>query len=620
MTELRETALAWAKAGHRVFPCLPGTKVPATPNGFKDASADPAVVTHWWTDNPNYNVAMCPDHNGWAVIDPEAEAGENWSEGRPVPETYTVRTPRGGRHLYFEGSCPSSIRKLFKGQPIDTRGVGGYVLIPPSIVDGKPYTVEKEIDLAPLPAWVNERLATTSKKVEVTRIVTEDQPQNVFRAIDYLKSLPEYMEGEGSDDGAFKAACVLKDFGISPERATELMMDHFRCNVKDREWVATKVANVFNHGQNDPGAHAIAPAVETFASYTEKHADAPPERSRYYFEDDNEMDHAPEQVALLPELLFENSIALIVARKGSFKTFLAMDMALAIATGKETMGIQPTSIGPTFYGGHEGLHLIKRLHRKAWKLARGVEGQTGFYAAPGPTISSPQGCVEFLEQIRTRSAGRRPRLIVLDTYSMCMAGMSENDPKDVTTFIEFCKMLIREFPGVCVLVLAHFGKDESKGTRGSNALEAGVDTVIDVNREGNSRMVTLKVRNHRGAAERELPWTMEGKVVGKSLVFEPVSASEVQAKKRDEAPVNREKVHTALKALRAYGEEKSVTSDVLAQEIIGTDDGLSVEEREPHIRKMASALRSLSARVLAGYCVRHPKTGNIIWFLPKLEA
>lgn len=134
--------------------------------------------------------------------------------------------------------------------------------------------------VAALAQGLTERLSSTSKKVEVTHAVTEDQPQNIFRATDYLKSLPEVREGAGSDDAAYEAACVLKDFGISPGRCVSLMLDHFKCNVKDDWWVAAKVASAYQNGQNDPGAHAIAPAVETFASYAEKHSKDQPTEAR----------------------------------------------------------------------------------------------------------------------------------------------------------------------------------------------------------------------------------------------------------------------------------------------------------------------------------------------------
>ena len=51
-------ALAYAKAGWRVFPCIPGEKVPATSHGVKDATTDPAQIRAWWARNPGRNVAI----------------------------------------------------------------------------------------------------------------------------------------------------------------------------------------------------------------------------------------------------------------------------------------------------------------------------------------------------------------------------------------------------------------------------------------------------------------------------------------------------------------------------------------------------------------------------------
>jgi hypothetical protein len=51
-----DVALAFAARGCRVFPCIPrgtGRKRPLTPNGFHDASIDPAVIAGWWRRWPD---------------------------------------------------------------------------------------------------------------------------------------------------------------------------------------------------------------------------------------------------------------------------------------------------------------------------------------------------------------------------------------------------------------------------------------------------------------------------------------------------------------------------------------------------------------------------------------
>ena len=51
----------------------------------------------------------------------------------------TVLTPRGGMHLYFKHVDGLGCTAGTLGPGIDTRGDGGYVLLPPSVVEGRGY-------------------------------------------------------------------------------------------------------------------------------------------------------------------------------------------------------------------------------------------------------------------------------------------------------------------------------------------------------------------------------------------------------------------------------------------------------------------------------------------------
>ena len=51
-------ALAYASLGWKVFPCKPKSKVPATKNGFHDASSEALIINAWWLNTPDANVAL----------------------------------------------------------------------------------------------------------------------------------------------------------------------------------------------------------------------------------------------------------------------------------------------------------------------------------------------------------------------------------------------------------------------------------------------------------------------------------------------------------------------------------------------------------------------------------
>jgi hypothetical protein len=136
-------ALHWAKHGLPVFPCRANSKAPATPNGFKNATTDRDQIDEWWSENPQYNPASCPDDSGHFVVDVDPRNGGDLSlldlelKNGGLPQTFTVKTPSGGQHFWFKGSAKSSTSRIAPG--IDIKGRGGYVLLPGATINGVPY-------------------------------------------------------------------------------------------------------------------------------------------------------------------------------------------------------------------------------------------------------------------------------------------------------------------------------------------------------------------------------------------------------------------------------------------------------------------------------------------------
>jgi hypothetical protein len=140
-------ALAYARHGWPVFPCQPGSKIPATRHGFRDASAEPGQITRWFADHPDRNLAIATGAPGPDVLDVDVHVG---GDGFAALDTLTraglvhgasvlVSTPGGGVHLYFAGSAQRTSR--LTGRHLDFRAAGGYVLAPPSRIGTRPYVV-----------------------------------------------------------------------------------------------------------------------------------------------------------------------------------------------------------------------------------------------------------------------------------------------------------------------------------------------------------------------------------------------------------------------------------------------------------------------------------------------
>jgi putative DNA primase/helicase len=147
-------------AKKHLHPCKERGKTPLTPRGCKDASNDPAVIEAWKLQYPNCNWGLATGTiSGVFVLDVdikhiEGKYGDISLEelertyGK-LPETATVLTGGGGKHLYFkmpEGvEIPCSAGKL--GSNLDIRSCGGYVIFPESTHEnGRTYEWEDGLD------------------------------------------------------------------------------------------------------------------------------------------------------------------------------------------------------------------------------------------------------------------------------------------------------------------------------------------------------------------------------------------------------------------------------------------------------------------------------------------
>ncbi len=141
---LSEAAHAYARAGIAVFPCMPGGKRPLTVHGFKNATTTVRQIDAWWAAHPEANIGIATGDR-FDVLDIDVHTtGSGYPTLTALQRTglthrwaAAVRTPSGGLHLYYptlpDRPQPSWTRAAAH---VDFRGVGGYVIAPPSQVAG----------------------------------------------------------------------------------------------------------------------------------------------------------------------------------------------------------------------------------------------------------------------------------------------------------------------------------------------------------------------------------------------------------------------------------------------------------------------------------------------------
>ena len=159
LSPLGQAALKYAHNGWAVFPCKPEGKQPITTKGFYEATTDTDQIVKWWTRNPDANIGFATGH-GVYVLDVDGDSGQELLtclelEHGALPTTREAVTGKG-RHLYF--SCEEKLSNSasgYLGASLDTRGDGGYVILPPSIHEnGRAYEWINDCEPAPIPEWL----------------------------------------------------------------------------------------------------------------------------------------------------------------------------------------------------------------------------------------------------------------------------------------------------------------------------------------------------------------------------------------------------------------------------------------------------------------------------------
>lgn len=177
------------------FPCKGNSKTPATRSGFKDAQFGQDVTAML---KAGYNTAMACEKSGVIVIDIDyhdenSTAMEDLQAlevklGAKLPRTLTQSTASGnGKHLIYSSKGITSPRGKI-GKYCDVKH-NGYVLIAPSVINGKQYEIIDGVDengnfiIAELPqAWLNYiNKATSSNKEQSLNPANSDKERKVYK-------------------------------------------------------------------------------------------------------------------------------------------------------------------------------------------------------------------------------------------------------------------------------------------------------------------------------------------------------------------------------------------------------------------------------------------------------
>ena len=262
---------------------------------------------------------------------------------------------------------------------------------------------------------------------------------------------------------------------------------------------------------------------------------------------------------LIKNLIPIREIVILYAQTDMFKTFLSLKIALEVATGSQELG--DTKIGKVHFFATDTTQedliprlraLVREKYRKkelqdhifanlslnfdndlnltsrgwGFKKVRTGGGYEDNYQTETHEVvktwdewqnitkeidaEDEEERVENLPYEETPNSG----LIIIDTLSQAIGSSSINDDGAIRNVIRNLKKIIHaEGYAVSILVIAHAGKDKSKGIMGSSLQKNDFPTVLKIRKKQNGQMELYREKIKSKAKGTSIPFKMRETVV-----------------------------------------------------------------------------------------------------------
>lgn len=405
-------------------------KHPRTPNGLSDATTDLAQIKEWWTKWPNANIGVRTG-DGVGVVDLDGPIGIE--SGRQMGLVSPIRTITGnGEQLWYlvpEGQklVTRQAKKLAPG--VDTRGTGGYVLVPPSLhPNGKRYLwagspILKSL-LPPLPTIFIE----PAKKL-LPGLVKRNTQGFVAEAI-------KEMQNGHVHNTLIRVLGKFRHHNFSEEDTFALLHPHALENGKPYEGLRAKIAEIW---QRYPAGTAPISSI------------------KYETADEFLKETKPPDWLCEP-FITRKSIGFICGLPETLKTWLCMDLAVECARGDGMWaGLFPVATGKVWFIEQERTKDDTQTRFNNVLIAKGLtksDLNDRLIMSAGTSIRLNMD--NSFQAFKTALLEMMPDVVIIDSFKTFHTA-PENDSTEIQKVIERLKSL-RDEVGCAFIFIHHENK------------------------------------------------------------------------------------------------------------------------------------------------------------------
>lgn len=201
---------------------------------------------------------------------------------------------------------------------------------------------------------------------------------------------------------------------------------------------------------------------------------------------------------LIKRVLPRGDVGAIFGESGAGKSFFALDLVMAIAQGSPWRG-HDVRQGTVAYIVAEGAGgFTVRLRAYAEHHGVDLAASPVHILGDAPNFLEKGDIKDLLAALRQLPA---LSVVVVDTLAQVTAGGNENSGEDMGRALAHCKVLSKA-TGAMVLLVAHSGKDSTRGLRGWSGIKGALDVEILVERSDKYRSATVtKMKDGEGEGE-----------------------------------------------------------------------------------------------------------------------
>lgn len=438
---LLDAALYYAEQGIKVFP-LAHKNAPVPSNGFHDGTTNAGIITDWWSREQWLIGGVIPANI--VIVDTDVADAELAMKafGWELPATLTAKSRRGSHRWY---RTPTSIsRKINVMHGVDVL-TNGYVILPPSKHTEGNYKWVGEFDkdaISDAPEWL-----LAHEKAEAM----EEEGLDGDRL---LKGIPEGFR----QTTLFRKACQYRGQGKISKAEAVVLIDAMAKASGFKEQTADYIVN------------------RVWKNYPANESDEPAKRGKVWNLAVLAKSNIERPVDLI-EGLIPQGVSLLTSDPKAGKSFMAAQMACAIAKGSKLWGRQARENGVFYIDAEqgEGFAVDRWMNQTGGQIPTNVDVAFSWRRMD-------KGGVKDLEEYLAVSP--HVRLLVIDTLSQFYPVEQQSGGNayfNEAVIMEKIRKIYRDW-GCSVLMIHH----NSKATQGSKlksasstqALTGGCDGVM----------------------------------------------------------------------------------------------------------------------------------------------